>query len=82
MPPTHWLVEDYYDPDPRRPTRPTRAAAASCRPVDFDPLEFGIPPSIVPATDTAQLLALIVAQKVLEDATPGAVLGATASASA
>ena len=34
-------------------------------------MEFGIPPSIVPATDTAQLLALIVAQKVLDDATQG-----------
>ena len=40
--------------------------------VDFDPMEFGVPPNIMPATDTAQLLALIVVQKVLEDATHGA----------
>ena len=75
MPPTHWLVEDYYDPDPAAPDKTYASAAGSCRPVDFDPLEFGIPPSIVPATDTAQLLALIVAEQVLEDATPGAVRG-------
>ena len=39
--------------------------------VDFDPLEFGIPPSIVPATDTAQLLALIVAQTGARGREPG-----------
>src|SRR6185312_14746952 len=40
VPPSHWLIEDYYDPDPAAP-------------------------------DTAQVLALIVAQKVLEDASQG-----------
>ena len=28
-----------------------------------NPIEFGVPPSIMPATDTAQLLGLIVAQR-------------------
>jgi hypothetical protein len=51
VPPTHWLIEDYYDPIRRFPTRPTPNAARSC-PVDFDALGWGVPPSIVPATDT------------------------------
>src|SRR5699024_8226549 len=39
--------------------------------VDFDPMEWGVPPSIVPATDTSQLLSLIVAKQVLMDASAG-----------
>ncbi|MEM6296826.1 MAG: hypothetical protein AAGA54_36515 [Myxococcota bacterium] len=35
-------------------------------------MRWGVPPSIVPETDTSQLLALIVAQRVLEDASKGA----------
>ena len=34
-------------------------------------MDFGIPPNVVPATDTAQLLGLRVAQQVLEDAAGG-----------
>jgi hypothetical protein len=37
-------------------------------PIDFDALGWGVPPSSIPATDTAQLLALVVAQQVLRDA--------------
>ena len=65
----HWLVEDYYDPDPTAPDKTYARRGAFLDPVDFDPLAWGVPPSIVPATDTAQLLALIVAQRVLDDAT-------------
>ncbi|MBF5094359.1 hypothetical protein F1643_07560 [Azospirillum sp. INR13] len=31
VPATHWLVEDFYDPDPAARTRPIAAAAPSCR---------------------------------------------------
>src|SRR5262245_38525555 len=71
VPPSHWLVEDYYDPDPAAPDKTYCKRGAFLSPVDFNPMEFGVPPSIVPATDTAQILALIVAQKVLEDASQG-----------
>ena len=71
VPPSHWLVSDYYDADPAAPDK-TYARRGSFLPeVDFRPLEFGIPPNVVPATDTSQLLALIVAQQVLEDAAQG-----------
>ena len=36
--------------------------------MELDAIAFGIPPNQLPSTDTAQLLALIVAQRVLDDA--------------
>ncbi|WP_437761512.1 SDR family NAD(P)-dependent oxidoreductase [Sorangium sp. So ce764] len=71
VPSTHWLVEDYYDPDPSAPDKTYAKRGAFLKDVPFDPLEWGVPPSIVPATDTTQLLALIVAKRVLEDAAQG-----------
>ncbi|MBI3270543.1 MAG: SDR family oxidoreductase [Planctomycetes bacterium] len=71
VPPTHWLIDDYYDPNPAAPDKTYCKRGAFLSPVDFDPMEFGVPPSIVPATDTAQLLALVVAQRVLDDASQG-----------
>jgi len=72
VPATHWLPEDYHDPDPAAPDRTYCRRGAFLSPVAFDPLEFGIPPAIVPATDTAQLLALLVARAALQDWRPGA----------
>lgn len=68
VPPTHWASADYYDPDPRRPdhTYCTRGGFLSA--VPFDPTEFGIPPTILEATDTTQLLSLVAAKAALEDA--------------
>ncbi len=71
VPPSHWLIDDYYDPDPAAPDKTYARRGAFLDPVPFDTLGFGVPPSIVPATDTVQLLALIVAQRVLEDAARG-----------
>ncbi|MBX3251857.1 MAG: acyltransferase domain-containing protein, partial [Myxococcales bacterium] len=71
VPPGHWLIEDYYDPDPKAPDKTYARRGAFLPEVAFDPMAWGIPPSTVPATDTCQLLALIVAQRVLEDAARG-----------
>ncbi|WP_437590989.1 SDR family NAD(P)-dependent oxidoreductase [Sorangium sp. So ce1000] len=71
VPSTHWLVEDYYDPDPSAPDKTYAKRGAFLKDVPFDPLEWGVPPTIMPATDTTQLLALIVAKRVLEDAAQG-----------
>src|SRR6185436_11504580 len=71
VPPTHWLVEDYYDPDPQAPDKTYARRGAFLSPQQFDPLEHGIPPNVVPATDTSQLLALIAAKQVLDDAIAG-----------
>ncbi|MBC7543719.1 MAG: 3-oxoacyl-ACP reductase, partial [Candidatus Sericytochromatia bacterium] len=71
VPASHWLIEDYYDPDPAAVDKVYGKRGGFLPDVDFNPVEFGIPPSIVPATDTSQLLALIVAKQVLDDAAQG-----------
>ncbi|MFJ3801178.1 SDR family oxidoreductase [Streptomyces sp. NPDC090088] len=71
VPPTHWLVEDYYDPDPAAPDRTYGRRGAFLDPVDFPALTYGVPPNTLEATDTSQLLALMVADQVLTDATGG-----------
>ena len=74
IPRTHWHPEDYYDADPKRPDHTYARRGAFLPEVAFDTLGFGIPPSLLPATDTSQLLALIVAQAVLDDLAPAAKL--------
>ena len=73
VPASHWLIEDYYDPDPTVPDKTYAKRGAFLKKVDFDAMAWGVPPNIVPETDTSQLLALIVAQQVLQDATRGAI---------
>ncbi len=68
VPPDHWLIDDYYDPKPGTPGKIYGTRGAFLPKVDFDPMEFGMPPKQLSTTDTAQLLGLIVASKVLEDA--------------
>jgi acyl transferase domain-containing protein/NADP-dependent 3-hydroxy acid dehydrogenase YdfG len=67
IPESHWLIEDYYDPDPAAPDKTYARRGSFLDPVDFDPLAFGIPPNTLPATDSGQLLALVVAAALLAD---------------
>src|SRR4051794_16476463 len=68
VPETHWRPEDYYDADPKAPDRTYARRGGFLDPVDFPPLDFGIAPNNLDATDTTQLLGLLVARKALEDA--------------
>uniref|UniRef100_A0AAU3H2L8 SDR family oxidoreductase n=1 Tax=Streptomyces sp. NBC_01401 TaxID=2903854 RepID=A0AAU3H2L8_9ACTN len=68
VPADRWLVEDYYDPDPRVPDKTYARRGAFLSDVAFDPLAYGIPPNSLSATDTVQLLALTVAEQVIADA--------------
>jgi polyketide-type polyunsaturated fatty acid synthase PfaA len=68
VPPTHWLIDDYYDADPRAKDRTYGRRGGFLSPQGFDPLSFGIPPNQIDATDSAQLLALMVAQTALDEA--------------
>ncbi|MEC8381451.1 MAG: SDR family NAD(P)-dependent oxidoreductase [Myxococcota bacterium] len=90
VPESHWLIEDYYDADLNAPDKTYGKRGGFLSDVDFDPLSWGVPPSIMPATDTTQLLALIVAKRCLDDACQGdfshidrdrvsVILGATSS---
>jgi polyketide-type polyunsaturated fatty acid synthase PfaA len=67
VPPGHWLLEDHFDENPSAPDKTYGRRGAFLDPIEFDPLEFGIPPSALPATDTTQLLALVAARRLLED---------------
>ena len=65
VPPTHWLVDDYYDPDPAAPGKTYAHRGAFIPDIAFDPTAFGLPPAVLPATDTSQLLALVAAEQLL-----------------
>lgn len=71
VPPGRWLVEDHYDPDPRATDKTYSRRGAFLPEVNFDPMAFGIPPNILEATDTAQLLTLVAAARALSDAAGG-----------
>ncbi|MEO1377335.1 MAG: beta-ketoacyl synthase N-terminal-like domain-containing protein, partial [Cyanobacteria bacterium J06635_10] len=69
IPETHWNLSDYYDSNPRTPEDKTYCNKGGFIPqVDFNPMEFGIPPNILEVTDVSQLLSLVVAKEAMEDA--------------
>ena len=69
IPESHWSVEDYYDPAQRNPEDKTYCKKGGFIPnVDFNPMEFGIPPSILEVTDVSQLLSLVIAKEAMENA--------------
>ncbi|MEE2828312.1 MAG: SDR family NAD(P)-dependent oxidoreductase, partial [Myxococcota bacterium] len=68
VPDSHWSPDDYWSEDPAAPDRTYAKRGAFLEPCSFDPTEFGIPPNILEATDTSQLLGLVVAQRALQDA--------------
>src|SRR5438128_1291459 len=68
VPPTHWNPDDYFDPDPKTPDMTYARRGGFLDVVDFNPLEFGIAPRDIEATDTTQLLGLIAAKQALVDA--------------
>ena len=63
VPPTHWRIEDYFDSDPKAPDRTYAHRGGFLTPIDFPALEFGIAPNNLDATDTTQLLGLLVARQ-------------------
>ncbi len=71
VPPSHWLIDDYFDPDPKAHDRTYCKRGGFIDKVLFDPMRFGLPPNALPSTDSAQILALIAARKVLDEAIRG-----------
>ncbi|MBW2569128.1 MAG: acyltransferase domain-containing protein, partial [Deltaproteobacteria bacterium] len=67
VPKTHWLSEDYFDKDPKKPDHVYCKRGGFLSPVSFDPTEFGIPPASIEATDTSQLFALTASKMALHD---------------
>ncbi|MFT5790590.1 MAG: acyl transferase domain-containing protein, partial [Shewanella sp.] len=68
LPDTHWKKEDYFDSNKSTPDKSYCKRGGFLPDVDFNPMEFGLPPNILELTDSSQLLSLIVAKEVLADA--------------
>ena len=68
IPKTHWSINDYFDKDPKKPDHTYAAKGGFISNVDFPPLDFGVLPNSVEATDTSQLLSMLVVEQALQDA--------------
>ena len=68
IPASHWNPDDLFDADPKAPDKTYARRGGFLDPVAFPALDFGIAPNNLDATDTTQLLGLMVARAALEDA--------------
>jgi len=68
VPISRWNLDEYYDPDPKAPDKTYCKYGGFIPDVEFDPLEFGLPPNILEVTDMSQLLSLVIAKEALADA--------------
>ena len=68
VPKSRWNIEDYYDIDTEAPDKTYCKRGGFIPDIDFNPMEFGIPPNILEVTDVTQLLGLLVAKSAMKDA--------------
>lgn len=68
VPASRWSLDDYYDADRSAPDKTYSRRGAFLPDVEFDPLEFGMPPNQLEVTSTMQTLSLGVARDLLIDA--------------
>ncbi|MBF6298854.1 SDR family NAD(P)-dependent oxidoreductase [Nocardia amamiensis] len=68
VPASRWSLDDYFDPDPATPDKTYSRRGAFLPDIEFDPLEFGLPPNQLEVTSTMQTLSLGVARDLLRDA--------------
>ncbi|MGK0363171.1 MAG: acyl transferase domain-containing protein/acyl carrier protein [Saprospiraceae bacterium] len=68
VPANRWLIDDYYDPDMTAPDKTYCKRGGFLPELDFNPMEFGLPPNILEVTDASQLLGLVAARDALVDA--------------
>ena len=67
IPESRWKIEDYFDEDQNVPDKSYSKRGGFIPDVDFNPMDFGIPPNILEVTDSSQLLGLLTAKNALED---------------
>ncbi|SLM29156.1 Putative amino-acid acetyltransferase (fragment) [Desulfamplus magnetovallimortis] len=65
---THWSLKDYFDENPATPDHTYCKRGGFIPETNFDPARYGMPPKNIEATDTSQLLGLMVAEMAMEDA--------------
>ena len=68
VPDSRWSIDDYYDPDMTAPDKTYCKRGGFLPEIDFNPMEFGLPPNILEVTDASQLLGLVAARDALADA--------------
>lgn len=68
IPDSHWSPDDYYDENQKRPDHTYGRRGGFLDSFKFDPLKYGMPPTTIEATDTSQLLGMVVAEEAMEDA--------------
>lgn len=68
VPDERWNKELYYRPDQEGSGYSHSKWGGFIPQIDFDPLEFGIPPQSLAAIEPTQLLSLLVAKRALQDA--------------
>jgi polyketide-type polyunsaturated fatty acid synthase PfaA len=68
VPDSRWAIADYYDADMHAPDKTYCKRGGFLPQIDFDPMEFGLPPNILEVTDVSQLLSLVAARDAFEDA--------------
>jgi polyketide-type polyunsaturated fatty acid synthase PfaA len=67
VPGSHWSLADHYDSNPKAADKTYSRTGGFIPPVSFDPLEYGLPPSALTATDSGQILGMVVAKQALDD---------------
>lgn len=65
---THWSLKDYFDADTSTPDHIYCKRGGFIPKISFNPAKYGFPPNNIDATDTSQLLGLMVADMALTDA--------------
>jgi acyl transferase domain-containing protein len=68
VPDSRWSIDDYYDADMFAPDKTYCKVGGFLPEIDFNPMEFGLPPNILEVTDASQLLGLVAARDALIDA--------------
>jgi acyl carrier protein len=67
VPASRWNIADYFDPDPKVPDKTYSKRGAFIPDIEFNPLEFGLPPNLLELTEVSQLLALVLTRDLLKD---------------
>jgi acyl transferase domain-containing protein len=68
VPENRWKIGDYYSPNTTDPDKSYSKVGGFIPDINFNPMEFGLPPNIIELTDSSQLLSLVAAKAALEDA--------------
>ncbi|MBT4525490.1 MAG: acyltransferase domain-containing protein [Deltaproteobacteria bacterium] len=67
VPASRWNIADYYDPDPKVPDKTYSKRGAFIPDIEFNPLEFGLPPNLLELTEVSQLLTLVLTRDLLKN---------------